>query len=218
VRCRLLEREERLRNDQIARADLGDAYERHARDCASLGEFDKALHFLSLALQEQGETRVLLNLRGIWRERVGNKDGARDSYERAGEWSTTRFNLALLHYRAGNYAEAMPNVESALDLDNERAYRVLRGDIHDKLGQRDEARAQWQDALDGPLDLAAMDDFQLGWLETAARRLDNAALLKRIQEHRRKIAVSVTVVSQQGELPARYGDDAILDDEESEAA
>jgi tetratricopeptide (TPR) repeat protein len=206
VRCRLLEREERLRRDQIARADLGAEYEQHARDCASLGEFQKALHFLSLALQEHGEKRYLLNLRGIWREKIGNKEGARDSYERAGEWSTSQFNLALLHYRAGNYNDAMPKIEAAIQLENDRAYRVLRGDIYDKLGKRDQARAQWQDAIDGQLDLASMDDFQLGWLDAAARRLDNASLLKRIQEHRRKIPVGFTAASQQGELPMRHGE------------
>lgn len=204
ARCRLLEREERLRNDEIPRANLGNEFEQHARDCASLGEFQKALHYLSLAMQEQGETRNLLNLRGIWRERVGNKDGARDSYERAGEWSTSQFNLALLHHKAGRQDEALQKVDCAIDLNHERAYHVLRGDILDKMGKREEARAEWQDALDGQFDLKSMSDFALGWLEGAARKLDNAALLKRIQAQRHTISLAPAAASQQGELPMRY--------------
>ena len=204
ARCRMLEREERLRNDLIARADLGTAYEQHGRDCASLGEYQKALHYLSLAMQEQGEKRHLLNLRGLWRERIGNKDGARDSYERAGEWSITQFNLALLHHKAGRFDDAMQKIECAIGLEADRAYRVLRGDILDKAGQRDAARIEWQDAIDGQPDLVTMDDFTLGWMENAARKLDNATMLKRIQEHRRKINVGLPAASQQGELPERY--------------
>jgi tetratricopeptide (TPR) repeat protein len=207
-RCRLLEREERLRNDQVARADLGKEYEQHGRDCASLGEHQKALHFLSLAMQEQGETRHLLNLRGIWRERIGNKDGARDSYERAGQWGTSQFNLALLHHRAGRYDDAMQKIDVAMELEGDRAYRVLRGDILDKMGKRDAARVEWQDAIDGQPDLDGLEDFTLGWMENAARKLDNTAMLKRIQEHRKKINVDLPAVSQQGELPARYDSSA----------
>ena len=125
-------------------------------------------------------------------------------YERAGEWSITQFNLALLHHKAGRFDEAMQKIECAIGLEADRAYRVLRGDILDKAGQRDAARIEWQDAIDGQPDLVTMDDFTLGWMENAARKLDNAAMLKRIQEHRRKINVGLPAASQQGELPEHY--------------
>jgi molecular chaperone DnaK len=208
ARCRLLEREERLRGDAVPRSELGPEFEQHARDCASLGEYQKALHFLSLSLQEQGEKRYLLNLRGLWRERVGNKDGARDSYERAGEWSTACFNLALLHYKAGRYEPALEKVDKAIELERDRAYRVLRGDILNKAGKPDAARIEWQDAIDGQLDLEILGDFTLSWMESAASRLGNSAMLKRIQERRRRFFVSQPTASQQGELPAAYGEAA----------
>jgi len=205
VRCRMLEREERLRTDAIPRSSFGDEYERHARDCAALGEYQKALHYLGCALQEKGETVTLLNLRGIWREAIGDKQGARDSYERAGEASVPKFNLGLMYYRGQHYQQALAQVEAAIDMDNDRAYHVLRGDILDKLGKHDQARVEWQDATDGNPDLSSLPSFTLGWMESAARKIDNEALRKRIQEQRRKFdAVAVTPASQQGELPARF--------------
>ncbi|MBS0590379.1 MAG: tetratricopeptide repeat protein [Proteobacteria bacterium] len=214
VRCRALEREERLRRDEIPHARLGDEYEQHAWDCASLGEYQKALYYLSLALQELGESDYRLNLRGIWRQRIGDRDGARDSYERAGNWSTAKFNLALLHHRNGQYDEALREIRAAIDKDGgERAYRVLHGDILDKLGDRDTARSHWQDALDGQLNLKALDDFALAWLEGAANKLGHESLLKRIKERRRKITLRVAAGSQQGELPVLYDDPGRAQDE-----
>ncbi|MGH8192569.1 MAG: tetratricopeptide repeat protein, partial [Rhodanobacteraceae bacterium] len=205
ARCRMLEREERLRSDAIARDRIGEAYEDHARDCASLGEYQKALHYLSLALLEQGEAGRLLHLRGLWRDRIGDKDGARDSYERAGEWSAPKFNLALLHYRAQRNDEALACVDQAIELGtDDRAYRVLRGDILDRLGRKGEARGEWQDAVDGKLDLEAMDDFTLSWLETATRRLGNEAVRERIQQQRHQFDERMKPANRQGELPARY--------------
>ncbi|HWG09924.1 MAG TPA: Hsp70 family protein [Rhodanobacteraceae bacterium] len=205
VRCRLLEREERMRTDAIPRTSLGNEYEQHARDCATVGEHQKALHYLSLALQEKGESIGLLTLRGLWREAIGDKDGARDSYERAGEASAPKFNLGLLHYRGQRYAQALAHVEAAIELENDRGYHALRGDILEKLGRHDEARVEWQDATDGNPDLPKLKDFTLGWMETAARKLGNEPLRKRIQEQRHKFAVkAIEPASQQGELPARY--------------
>jgi molecular chaperone DnaK (HSP70) len=205
VRCRMLEREERLRTDAIPRDSLGHEYEQHARDCASLGEYQKALHYLSVALQEQGNVSILLNLRGLWRDRIGDKDGARDSYERAGEWSAPKFNLALLYYRAQDDAQALASIDQAIELEpDERASRVLRGNILDRLGRKDEARAEWRDAIDGKLDLADLGDFTLSWLETAARKLSDERIRVRIQKRRHKFGEREVRVKRQGELPARY--------------
>lgn len=134
ARCRMLEREERFRTDAIVRDRIGEAYEDHARDCATPGEYQKALHYLSLALLEQGDAARPLNLRGLWRDRLGDKQGARDSYERSGEWSAPKFNLALLHYDAQCYDQALASVDRAIELEpDERAARVLRGNILDRL-------------------------------------------------------------------------------------
>jgi len=201
VRCRLLEREEAIRNDEIPRSEFGTAFEQHARDCATLGEYEKALHFVTLAMQEKGSTQYLLNLRGIYREKIGDRDGALDSYAQAGEWSTTRFNAGLLHWKNDHFVAALAAVDSALEMDPTRAYHALRGDILDKMGKKDEARLEWQDAVAGTPDCAQLDDFELGWMERAARLLNDTALCDRIKQERKLKANSARTVARQGELP-----------------
>lgn len=202
VRCRLLEREEAIRNDEIPRADFGEAFEKHARDCAALGEYEKALHFIGLAMQETGQTRNLLNLRGVYRERIGDRDGAMDSYQQAGDWSTAKFNAGLLHYKSDRLAQALADVDVALQNESSRAYHSLRGDILKKMGKKDEARLEWQDAVAGTPELAALNDFELGWIESAARQLDDKGMVERAREARRTLAHRVERGEREGVLPA----------------
>ena len=201
VRCRMLEREEAIRNDEIPRSEFGAAFEQHARDCATLGEYEKALHFVSLTMQEQGQKQYLLNLRGIYREKIGDRDGALDSYAQAGEWSTPRFNAGLLHWRNDRFSEALAAVDAAIEMESSRAYHALRGDILDKMGKKEEARLEWQDAIAGTPDCAQLDDFELGWMERAARLLNDTALGERIKQERALKANSTRTTARQGELP-----------------
>jgi tetratricopeptide (TPR) repeat protein len=203
VRARLLEREERIRNDRIAREDFGTAFEQHAHDCASLGEYEKALHYLSLAMQEQGERPELMIQRGIWRERMGNQAGAVESYQRAADCPSARFNLALLHHNAGRNDEALHWVDLALSGEPKRGYHALRGDILDRLGQREEARREWQDAIDGQPQLHELDDWSLGWMERAAAQIDNTAMRDKLRRHRAASREQDIEAPRQGELPAR---------------
>lgn len=201
TRVRMLERMEAIRQGNVTRADLGAAFEQIARDSATLGEHEKALHFIALALQEKGDDINLLNLRGICREKIGDRDGARASYRLAEDWAGARFNLALMDWRAGNYDEALKEVDSALDDEPKRAYRVLRGDILAKLGRKDEAHLEWQDAISGKPDWSKFSDFDLGWLDRAAQALEEKSVLKRIRKAREKAAQGANVVTRQGELP-----------------
>ncbi len=209
VRCRMLEREEAIRNDEIPRKEYGAAFEQHARDCATLGEYEKALHFVSLTMQEQGQSQYLLNLRGIYREKIGDRDGALDSYAQAGEWSITRFNAGLLHWRNDRFDEALAAVDSAIEMEPTRAYRALRGDILNKMGKKEEARLEWQDAIAGTPDWTQLNDFELSWMESAARKLDDTALCDRIKEQRKLKANSTILVARQGELPELVGSSAM---------
>ncbi len=201
VRCRMLEREEQIRNDEIPRAQLGDAFEQHARDCAALGEYEKALHFVSLAMQEKDQTVTLLNLRGLYRERIGDRDGAMASYKQAGECSTTRFNSGLLLYKNEDFEQALLHVDSAIKLEQSRAYHALRGDILCRMGKTEQSRLEWQDAIAGAPNWASLDNFELGWMESAARQLGASTLLERIKQERKRFANPATVGARQGELP-----------------
>ncbi|HET6546620.1 MAG TPA: Hsp70 family protein [Rhodanobacteraceae bacterium] len=203
VRCRMLEREEAIRNEEIRGRDLGPAFERHARDCGALGEYEKALHFVTLAMQETGQNAGLLNLRGIYREKIGDRDGARDSYHQAGENSITQFNLALLHKRHDEHDAALAAIDRSIDLDPTRAAHSLRGDILDRLGKVSEARLEWQDAVAGSPDWDELGDFELGWMERAAACLKDDALARRIREERKRLANTTVLMPMQGELPER---------------
>lgn len=205
VRCRKLEREESIRNGDVPPRDLGGAFQALARDCAALGEYEKALHFVSLAMQELGATLMLMNLRGIYREQVGNREGARESYEAAAAWPVARFNLALLHYHAARYAEALTAVDSAMEDDPNRISHVLRGDILHKLGEKDRARAEWQDAIAGQIVWEGVNDCELIWLERAARALEHTAIRDRIAAERKRFATQSVLVQRQGELPEYVG-------------
>ena len=212
IRVRILEREETIRSGDMPKADLGRAFEDIARDYGALGEYERALHFVRLAMQEQGDTLMLLNLRGIYNKNLGNLEGARDSYRRASEYSGARFNLALLDYESGAYDKALESVDSALRGEPNRAYRVLRGNILEKLGRPEQARAEWQDAIAGHLDLHRFDDFQMGWMNTAAKLLGRDEVIATINAERTARATREAEATRQGELPelvSRPVEDAI---------
>ncbi len=202
IRVRILEREEAIRSGDMPRADLGRACEDIARDYGALGEYERALHFVRLAMQEQGDTLMLLNLRGIYNKNLGNLEGARDSYQRASEYSGARFNLALLDHNAGEHERALEALDSALRDEPNRAYRVLRGSILDKLGRPEQARAEWQDAIAGHLDWHHFDDFQLSWMSTAAKLLGRDELIVAIDAERKARTAREAEATRQGELPA----------------
>ena len=203
VRARQLEREESLRRGELSIADMAATYEAMARDCAVLGEHDKALYYVSHAMQEAGATPVLLNLRGMYREQTGNIEGAIASYREAGNFAPTRFNLALLHYTRGEYEIALSAIEESLDIEDSRARRVLQGEILTKMNRGNEARQAWQDAVAGRLELKQHTDWELSWLHTAAHRLDDNPLVKRIDEQRQGLIAAERLPPRQGVLPER---------------
>lgn len=206
VRCQMLERMQSIREDKVPRADLGNAFEQIAKDCGALGEYEKGIHFVRLAVQEKGDTLNLLNMAGIYREKIGDTDGAQASYERAAsDWTAPRFNLARLHFHAGRHAEALHTVDAAIAEHDKRAYHCLRGDILAALGRQNEARLVWEDAIGGHVDFATLDDFELGWVESAASKLKRDETLDRIRSERQARAQQVKRVTRQGELPVFVG-------------
>ena len=203
TRVRLLEREEAFRRDEIPRDALGSALEDHARDCGALGEYEKALFAVSKAMQEKGATGQLLNLRGLYRQRLGDMDGAGASYLEAGEFGPARFNLALLHYKQGDYEQALDAILQAMEMESDRPCQALRGDVLQKLGRNEEARLAWQDAVAGKLDLKHCDGWELGWLKSAASSLDDKRLLTRVGKALQTVDARSVASERQGVLPER---------------
>lgn len=188
VRCRMLEREEAIRNDRVIRADLGEAYTAIARDAAALGEHDKALHFVALAMQEQGSTPYLMNLKGLYRERVGDSNTAEQCYRQADSLAS-QFNLALLHFNQERFDETLAGLDRLMTMDKKRAYSVLKAQAIEGLGRPQEARLHYQDALNGNIDLPECEEWELYWLARAARQMQST-------EHQRVIEAEMKAQQQ----------------------
>jgi molecular chaperone DnaK len=216
VRCGMLEREEALRNGLVIDSKLADAYVAIARDAASLGEHEKALHYLGMALQKQGSSPYLLNLRGLYRERIGDKSGAEASF-RLSETSASHFNLASLLYDGGRYDEGLKAIDKSMETPEWRGHAILKAQLLDRLGRSDDAKLIYEDALSGQLNLASMDDWELHWLARGARHLQKNDLVatiatEQLSRREKRVAIArvgclpdqsqhfdVSPISQQGE-------------------
>lgn len=203
VRVRVLEREEAIRRGEIAGEALPRALEQHAQDCRALGEYEKALQMIRAAMQEGGSTNLRLNICGILRERLGDFAGAEANYRQASGFFAARFNLAFLQYQRGEHANALETIRALLADDEDRPSRVLMGNILAKLGRHDDARLAWQDALEGKIELARFDGFELSWMKTAAGRLSDeqraAAIAHELASRERAVAIG----ERYGVLPRR---------------
>jgi molecular chaperone DnaK len=200
LRCRMLEREEALRNGLIAERGLGEAYTNIAIDAAALGENEKALHFVAMALQKLGATPYLLNLRGLYRERIGDKSGAEASY-RLADSSASLFNLSSLLYDSGRYDEALEAIERTLDVPDWRGHAVLKAQVLDRLGRSQEAKLLYEDVLSGQLNLSTSEEWELYWLARAARQLQKTELLAAIEIERSSKYSQRVAVPRLGCLP-----------------
>lgn len=181
ARCRLLEAEESVRADQVPRAQLGATFEQMACDAATIGHFERALHFVNCAVQESGPTFRLLNRRGLYLEQIGDFERARECLLQAGEWAPASFNLALFLHRRKRDAEALVAVERSLERGSDPAYGVLKADILAALGREPEARLQYQDSVGKVAYPTRLDEWSLGWLARAATKLGRDELATKLR-------------------------------------
>ncbi len=208
ARCRLLEAEEMVRRSMIPQQQLGRTFEQMARDAARIGHRERALHYVSCAVQHDGPTFNLLNLRGIYLEELGDRERAESVYRQASEWPTAGFNLALLLHRSGRHREALEVIDQALERSPQPAYLVLKGDIVAALGQPSAARLLHQDAVSRVIDPTQQSVWSLGWLTRCARSLGQEDLVQKFrQASDAQIAAEEDSVLQGALLPER-GDGA----------
>lgn len=172
ARCRLLESEEALRCDLVPRSEFGRLYDAMAQDCLLLGENERALHFLSCAIQEQGALPHLLNRRGNALDALGEVEQAEAVYrEAAPHHSSAAFNLALSLGKRGARQEALQAIDEAIVLQDAPAFRVLRGEILQAMGRAHEARLEFQEAASCSPRLDVHSSWSLGWLRAGAKHL-----------------------------------------------
>lgn len=133
-----------------------------------------------MALQKLGATPYLLNLRGLYRERVGDKSGAEASY-RLSDNSASTFNLARLLQDADRFDEALEAINRTLDSTDWRGHTVLKAQVLARLGRSEESRLLYEDAVSGQLSLEDKEEWELYWLGRAARDLQKDDLAAKIE-------------------------------------
>lgn len=181
ARCRLLEAEESVRCDRIADRHLGKTFEQMARDAARIGQRERALHYIACAVQHDGPTFNLLNLRAIHLEELGDLARAESVYRQAAAWPTAGFNLALFLHRNKRHPEALEAIDLVLERDTQPAHLVLKGDIVAALGQQAASRLLHQDAISRVVDPVKQSVWSLGWLTRCARTLGHDELAARFR-------------------------------------
>ena len=207
ARCRLLEAEEMVRCSLIPESQLGRTFEQMARDAARIGHRERALHFISCAVQHDGPTFNLLNLRAIYLEELGDRDRAESVYRQVSDWPTAGFNLALLLHRSKRHHEALEVIDQALERGSQPAYLVLKGDIVAALGQQSAARLLHQDAVSRVIDPTKQSVWSLGWLTRCAQSLGQEELAQKFREaSAAQIADEEDSVLQGAVLPERGRD------------
>jgi molecular chaperone DnaK (HSP70) len=204
ARCRLLEAEEMVRCSMVPESQLGRTFEQMARDAARIGHRERALHYIACAVQHDGPTFNLLNLRAIYLEELGDRDRAESVYRQAAEWPQAGFNLALFLHRSKRHQEALAVIDQVLDRSPQPAYLVLKGDIVSALGQPAAARLLHQDAVSRVVDPAAHSVWSLGWLARCARTLGRDDLAQKYRDaSAEQIAAEEDSVLQGALLPER---------------
>lgn len=195
VRQRIDEVEENLRTGKVAAEDIPKTLHQLADDYAELGQLDKAIDYLHQALRLMNRPDAnLLNALGI---RYGQKRDwerqekfYREAFRAAPYWAGPLFNLALSQFHHGQLDAAEATIREALAVEQDPPYLVLHAMILEKRGQSEQAKTLLTDALKrfGPIN--ALEDWELGWLRTAAQMLPDPARLEAAtaEQERRKRA------------------------------
>ena len=174
--------EEDMRVGKIAREQQPDRFVDLAKKYQQLGQRDKAMSYLRLALTAVGTPDpYILNLMGILAGEIGDKDGEIKLYRQAAKETDDGgplFNAALALEKKGRIREAIREVDAALERDNEPPYYTLRAILAEREGDL-AARKKFLEAAQeifGPL--GTMTEWELGWYLRTMRMLDNMEGIK----------------------------------------
>lgn len=190
-RVKIDEIEESLRSDKIPVKVRLEKFVELANCYAELHQYEKAIEYLSAVLRQKNEPDAfILNKIAIFCEKNGDHQKAEKLYReaaKASSWSGPWFNLALSQTRRKLVLDALESVNEAIRGEDDPAYLVLRAQIQNSLGNLDASNQDLKDALDGFGPIETMDDWQLGWLTTAAEMAGDTGVQKKAQaeQHRR---------------------------------
>lgn len=191
VRQRIEEVEEDLRTGKIAAEEIPEKLEELADDYAELGQIDKSIDYLQQALRRKGRPDAdLLNKLGISygqkRDWERQEKAYREAFRAAPRWAGPLFNLALSQYHRGEFDAAEASIGEALAVEQDPPYLVLHAMILEKRGRSAQSQSVLADALKRFDPVATLNDWELGWLRTAAQMLPDLALLEAVNAERER--------------------------------
>jgi len=183
---------------------------RIAELCADLGQHDKAIGLVRALLRKTNRPVAwLLNRQAIYEEARGNRQAALRDYEEAAkasrDWAGPLFNLALLHERQHDYAEALRVIERAIQRDDTPPYQTLKLRISKRLQtgkQNRSVAARILADFGSPEDL---DEWELGWYIAAADLANNKPAGDSARNIRRQRGKGIGVADHCGKPPALRG-------------
>jgi tetratricopeptide (TPR) repeat protein len=184
--------EEELRQRQGGTARDRDTYVDLARMYAELNQREKALDYLRTAQSRISRPDCeILNLQGIYFGDLGDYDRSTMAFLEADRaeprWSGPLFNLSLDYRRRGRHAEALETIERAIrKSDDPGPCLSLKALCLESLGRTEESREVAAQAVCAFAPPAALDEWRLGWLLTAAKMAGNDAVRKRAEDEQKK--------------------------------
>ncbi len=204
----IYETEEDLRTGKIARAHVPTTLVKLARKYEQLGQVDKAIDYLKKALRLQGRPdATMLNLLGIYHGQKGDYTRQEKAYLKAFEAApydpAPLFNLAFALRERKQFAEAKRWIERALEIRRSAPYLVLYATILERGGFAPATRIKelMEEAvtLAGPV--RGLSEWELGWLQAAARYLERDDLIEAIRQERQRQRQGPVLPEDDGKLP-----------------
>lgn len=192
IRLKIEEAEEGLRMRGGGSADDRDTFVQIAQWYAELNQKERALDILRTALRKQrGPDVGILNLQGIYFGELGDHEREEKSYKEAikvsRSWSGPMFNLALSYRKRGMHETALKTIERCIDkYGDDGPEHSLKVMCLESLKQIDKAKECARDALDLYDPPATLSDFELGWNHFIAKYVEDAEMLKEIEQEMKK--------------------------------
>ncbi len=205
-RRRIDEVEEELRTSKLTKDETLRRLDELARRYADIGQRERALAFINTTLRARARPDAgLLNRAGILAGEIGDHQRQEKYYREAAQvstWTGPLFNLALAYESQGRTDAAVAALDEALERSRDAPYLVLRARLARKVGDDAAAAALVDEALAlfDPVD--SLDDFELSWVEAAARMAkDDQLVAEATAERQRRQRAGAAPASAEGVLP-----------------
>ncbi len=173
IRLKIQKNEEELRTGGISKEKVPEKVVEIARDYAEIQQTEKAISYLKQALRLKNRPDpYILTLLGIYYGEIKDFQNEEKFYREAhaaGGGAAALFNLALSQYRQRKYEVAKETINDRMQIDTDGPGLTLASQIADALRNSAAKDDFIRQALSEFNAVRSADDWELGWLITAAR-------------------------------------------------